>query len=171
VDTLIREPDRRFSRGYAVAARLLNQRRSVPPDLLVDSYEVHRLAPAVILGGCADIATGIDDGQDQDAAGRKHGLRPRRTRNITSSPTILAFSRPALSLCNTSGAPGGIQVSQVISMMGVLYRALHRLQGEVAVRRIQGLLSFARKYGVARVDDACAAAAEVESYDYRFVRR
>ena len=41
----------------------------------------------------------------------------------------------------------------------------------MAIRRIQGLLSFAKKYGVARVDDACAAALEVEAYDYRFVCR
>src|ERR1700730_11166763 len=57
------------------------------------------------------------------------------------------------------------------SHIGTLCHALYRLQGETAIRRIQGLLSFARKYGVARVDDACAAALEVEAYDYRFVRR
>ena len=57
------------------------------------------------------------------------------------------------------------------SHIGTLCRALHRLQGEPAIRRIQGVLSFARKYGVARVDDACAAALEVEAYDFRFVRR
>jgi transposase len=57
------------------------------------------------------------------------------------------------------------------SHIGTLCHALHREQGEVAIRRIQGLLSFAKKYGVARVDDACAAALEVEAYDYRFVRR
>jgi transposase len=57
------------------------------------------------------------------------------------------------------------------SHIGTLSHALHRLQGEPAIRRIQGLLSFARKYGVARVDDACAVALEVEAYDYRFVRR
>jgi hypothetical protein len=55
--------------------------------------------------------------------------------------------------------------------IGTLSHALHRLQGEVAIRRIQGLLSFARKYGVARVDEACATALEMEAYDYRFVRR
>ncbi len=27
-----------------------------------------------------------------------------------------------------------------------------------------------KKYGVARVEDACAAALELEAYDYRFVR-
>src|SRR5712692_6075231 len=57
------------------------------------------------------------------------------------------------------------------SHIGTLCHALHRQQGEVAIRRIQGLLSFAKKYGVARVDDACAAALEIEAYDYRFVRR
>ena len=30
---------------------------------------------------------------------------------------------------------------------------------------------MAKKYGTAAVDDACAAAVEVEVYDYRFVRR
>lgn len=48
---------------------------------------------------------------------------------------------------------------------------MHLQQGELAVRRIQGLLSFAKKYGVARVEDACAAALELQAIDYRFVRR
>jgi transposase len=55
--------------------------------------------------------------------------------------------------------------------IGAFCQGLHRLQGEIAIRRIQGLLSFARKYGVARVDEACATALEMEAYDYRFVRR
>ena len=32
-------------------------------------------------------------------------------------------------------------------------------------------MSLAKKYGVASVDDACAAALEVGSCEYRFVRR
>ena len=43
--------------------------------------------------------------------------------------------------------------------------------GETAVRRIQGVLSLAKKHGAASVDDACAAALEVGVCDYRFVRR
>jgi hypothetical protein len=49
------------------------------------------------------------------------------------------------------------------------------------VRRIQGILSFTKKYGIARVEDACAAALELQAIalkrdcfatiDYRFVRR
>ena len=55
--------------------------------------------------------------------------------------------------------------------IGRLCNGLHERQAEVAVRRILGILSFTKKYGVARVDDACAAALELEAYDYRFVRR
>jgi len=55
--------------------------------------------------------------------------------------------------------------------IGTLCRAMHREHGEIAVRRIQGVLSLAKKHGAASVDDACAAALEVGSCDYRFVRR
>ena len=37
--------------------------------------------------------------------------------------------------------------------VGALCRGMHREQGETAVRRILGMLSLAKKYGVASVDD------------------
>ena len=55
--------------------------------------------------------------------------------------------------------------------IGTFCASLYERQGEAAVRRLQGILSFHKKYGVARVDEACAAALEIEAYDYRFVRR
>ena len=55
--------------------------------------------------------------------------------------------------------------------IGALCRGMHREHGETAVRRILGVLSLAKKYGVASVDDACAAAFEVGSYECRCVRR
>ena len=55
--------------------------------------------------------------------------------------------------------------------IGTFCRILHERQGEPAIRRIQGVLSLHRKYGVARVDEACAAALDLEAYDWRFVRR
>jgi hypothetical protein len=55
--------------------------------------------------------------------------------------------------------------------IGALCQGMYRGQGEAAVRRILGVLSLAKKYGLASVDDACAAALEVEVYEYRFVRR
>lgn len=57
------------------------------------------------------------------------------------------------------------------SRIGALCRAMHGEQGQFAVRRIQGVLSLAKKHGLARVDDACAAALEVGVANYRFVRR
>ena len=55
--------------------------------------------------------------------------------------------------------------------IGVLCHAMHRTQGELAIRRILGILSLAKKHGAAAVDDACATALEVGVNDYRFVRR
>jgi hypothetical protein len=55
--------------------------------------------------------------------------------------------------------------------IGQFCKLMHAQQGELAVRRMQGILSFSKKYGTARVDDACAAALEMEAIDYRFVRR
>ena len=52
------------------------------------------------------------------------------------------------------------------SQIGALCRGMHQAQGEAAVRRIMGVLSLGKKYGVARVDDACAAALEVGVCDY-----
>jgi transposase len=55
--------------------------------------------------------------------------------------------------------------------IGAFCQQMHRQQGLAAVRRMQGLLSFLKKYGVARVEEVCAIALEMEVYDYRFVRR
>jgi transposase len=57
------------------------------------------------------------------------------------------------------------------SQIGALCRGMHGEHGETAVRRILGVLSLAKKYGVAAVEEACAAALEVGVRDYRFVRR
>ena len=57
------------------------------------------------------------------------------------------------------------------SQIGAFCRGMYQAQGEIAVRRILGLLSLGKKYGVARLGDACAAALEVGVCDYRFVRR
>jgi transposase len=57
------------------------------------------------------------------------------------------------------------------SQIGALCRGMHREHGETAVRRILGVLSLAKKHGAASVDDACAAALEMGSCEYRFVRR
>ena len=55
--------------------------------------------------------------------------------------------------------------------IGALCQAMHRNHGEAAVRRILGVLSLTKKYGVASTDEACALALEIGACDYHFVRR
>ena len=73
-------------------------------------------------------------------------------------------------------APPGTQhllsrADQAGEQIGALCRRMHKEHGEPAVRRIQGMLSLAKKYGAASVDEACATALEVGSCEYKFVRR
>jgi transposase len=63
------------------------------------------------------------------------------------------------------------RASRAGSHIGALCDAIHRQQGEVGVRRILGVLSLAKKYGTAAVDEACAAALDMGVQEYRFVRR
>jgi hypothetical protein len=55
--------------------------------------------------------------------------------------------------------------------IGAFCEALHRRQGEVSIRRILGVLAMTKRFGVAAVEDACAAALELRIYEYRFIRR
>jgi hypothetical protein len=55
--------------------------------------------------------------------------------------------------------------------IGAFCEAIHRQQGEAGIRRILGVLSLAKKFGVPAVEDACSAALELRVYEYRFIRR
>jgi transposase len=55
--------------------------------------------------------------------------------------------------------------------VGTLCEAIHRRDGAPGVRRILGIIALIKKYGLAVVDDACAAALECGATTYRFVRR
>ena len=57
------------------------------------------------------------------------------------------------------------------SHIGAFCEAIHHHQGEAGIRRILGVLSLAKKFGVPAVEDACAAALELRVYEYRFIRR
>jgi hypothetical protein len=54
--------------------------------------------------------------------------------------------------------------------MGTFCHALHRSQGPIAIRRIQGVLALAKKFGTPAVDKACAVALEMGVHEYRFVK-
>jgi hypothetical protein len=55
--------------------------------------------------------------------------------------------------------------------IGAVCDAIHARQGELGMRRIQGVLQLVKHYGSAASDDACAAALELRVPEYRFVRR
>lgn len=57
------------------------------------------------------------------------------------------------------------------AQIGAVCRGMHQTDGEPAVRQILGMLSLAKKYGNATVEDACSAALEMGAGHYRFVRR
>ena len=57
------------------------------------------------------------------------------------------------------------------AQIGAFCEAIHHHQGEAGIRRILGVLSLAKKFGVPAVEDACAAALELRVYEYRFIRR
>jgi hypothetical protein len=55
--------------------------------------------------------------------------------------------------------------------IGALCIEIHRTDGEPGVRRVLGVLSLAKKHGVATVDDAAKAALDLGAPNYRFLRR
>ncbi|MCA1606917.1 MAG: IS21 family transposase, partial [Acidobacteria bacterium] len=63
------------------------------------------------------------------------------------------------------------RASHAGSNIRTLCQAIHARQGQVGVRRILGVLSLAKKFGAAVVDDACSAALEMGVHEYHFVRR
>ena len=55
--------------------------------------------------------------------------------------------------------------------IGTLCRAIYEREQDLGARRILGVLALARRFGVAAVEDACAAALEMGVPTYRFARR
>ena len=55
--------------------------------------------------------------------------------------------------------------------IGAFCQAIHHDQGELGVRRMLGVLALAKKFGLATVEEACAAALELGVHEYPFVRR
>jgi hypothetical protein len=54
--------------------------------------------------------------------------------------------------------------------IGVLCQEIHRQDGETGVKRILGVRSLIRTYGVLTVEDACGAALELGAPTYRFLK-
>jgi len=63
------------------------------------------------------------------------------------------------------------QAARAGAHIGTLCDTIHRRDGQLGVRRILGVLGLVKKHGPTVVEDACAAALELQVADYRFVRR
>jgi transposase len=85
----------------------------------------------------------------------RHRLRPEDNPKKTPFTTVQLLAR--------AGHAG--------AQIGAFCEALHRHHGEPGVRGILGVLSLAKKFGVAAAEDACSAALELCIYEYRFIRR
>ena len=94
---------------------------------------------------------------------REHLRQPRGTHRI------LAEDRQQKTPFNTEQLLR--RADNASDRIGVLCKTMYAQKGQAAVRRIQGVLALAKKHGIAAVDDACAVAIDVESYEYHFVRR
>ena len=57
------------------------------------------------------------------------------------------------------------------TQIGKFCQLIHQQQGETSIRRILGVLSLMKRYGIAAVEDACATALDIGVHEYRFVRR
>jgi hypothetical protein len=55
--------------------------------------------------------------------------------------------------------------------IGTLCNLIYNQLGEVGLRRVLGVLSLTKKFGLAAVEDASAAALDMGVDEYRFVRR
>ena len=55
--------------------------------------------------------------------------------------------------------------------IGTLCNLIYNQLGEPGVRRVLGVLSLTKKFGLAAVEEACTAALEMGVHEYRFVRR
>ena len=94
---------------------------------------------------------------------REH-LRQQRGRHRIQS------RRPSEENAVDHDAVAGARRSSRLSHRRIL-RSDPSPSGRAGIRRILGVLSLAKKYGVRAVEDACAAALELRVYEYRFVRR
>jgi len=99
---------------------------------------------------------------------RSHLLRREHLRQERAVVTASRIRIAPLELRNRrsscSAAP-----KKVGRNIGALSQTLLRNHGQVAVRKILGVLALAKKYGVASTDNACAMALETGACEYRFV--
>ena len=105
----------------------------------------------------------LDHWESRWADTRIHGTTKRQV------AAMFAEEKPART-------PPGVQAllaraRQTGLHFGQLCQSLHERHGVMAVRRIQGMFSLVKKYGVATVEQACELALNVHQPEYHFLNR
>jgi hypothetical protein len=94
---------------------------------------------------------------------REHLRQPRGRHQIREEDRPSRTPKTTVALLGRAHAVG--------QHVGLLCAHIHRLDGELGVRRILGVLALARKHGTVVIDDAAKAALDLGAPNYRFLRR
>jgi transposase len=94
---------------------------------------------------------------------REHLCQPRGHHRILPEDRPTRTPQTTVALLSRAHAIG--------QHIGVLCGHIHRLEGELGVRRILGVLALAKKHGAPVVDEAAKVALELGAPNYRFLRR
>jgi transposase len=100
---------------------------------------------------------------------RSHQLLREHLRQLPGSYRIKDEDRPNKTPLGTLHLLA--RAAKAGTHIGQLCDAIYHQEAELGIRRILGVLALAKKYGVAAVEEACAAALDLGVANYRFVRR
>lgn len=168
-----------------VAAMFVEERPTLLP-LPLEPFRYYQYSERTVhLDGCVEIEAAFYGAPPgwigwripvQWDAQRVRLLHPRTGQLLREHLRQLRGGRRILHQDRPQQTPPGtlqllIRAGKAGKQIGALCQAMHRKDGQAAVRRIFGMLSLAKKYGAATVDEACTAALEMGVCDYRFVRR
>ena len=168
-----------------VAAMFAEEKPFLLP-LPLEPFRYYQYGERVVhLDGCVEVEAayyGAAAGLDRTARPGAMGCAPRShprsrhpstaARACTAETGSVSHQERGLPQENAAQYRAAVgRAARAGSHIGALCDAIHHEQGELGVRRILGVLSLAKKYGVSAVEDACAAALELGVHEYRFVRR
>jgi transposase len=167
-----------------VAALFAEEKPYLKP-LPIEPFRYYQYGKRTVhLDGCVEIARAYYRAVPPAHIGQEVGVQwdERTVRILDTEWHLLREHRPQL--------PGGYRIDEdekrrtpkttqqllvraacAGRYVGAVCAAIHREDGEMGIRRVQGMLALARRHGRVVVDDACRVALDVGVPSYRFVRR
>ncbi len=140
--------------------------RTVHPDGHVEVEAAYYSAPPGMIHQKVQVQWDDDHVRILTAHGellREHRRSEHRGRHVTAREDRAKRTPGSTQDLLAAAAKAGDQI-------GKLCRAIHQRDGEPGVRRIQGVLALAAKYGGPRAEEAASAALECGAPTYRFVK-